>query len=31
MSNLKLLATVRGRIEAIMKQRGETHDLSCNL
>ena len=30
MSNLTILATVSGRIEAIMKQRGEGHDRSCN-
>lgn len=30
MSNLTILATVSGKIEAIMKQRGEGHDRSCN-
>ena len=30
MSNLTILATASGRIEAIMKQRGEGHDRACN-
>jgi hypothetical protein len=30
MSNLTILAMVSGKIEAIMKQRGEGHDRTCN-